>query len=61
MCQQKIDKIFKELPNIFSIAVEILSVDYDANGKDYNRTLRWVMQMYQWENVKINVISDAWE
>ena len=38
-------KIFKELPNVFSIADDILIVGYDDNGRDHNRTLRKVVQI----------------
>ena len=40
MFKQKIDAIFKELPNIFSIADYILIVGYDADGRDHDRILR---------------------
>ena len=36
----KLDKIFKGLPNVFSIANDILIVGYDAESKDHDRTLR---------------------
>ena len=34
---QKIDEIFRELPNSLSIADDILIVGYDANGMDDHR------------------------
>ena len=34
-----IDEIFKDLPNVFGIANDILVVDYDSNGMDYDDTL----------------------
>ena len=37
MVQQEIDKIFKNLPNIFGIADDILVVGYDPNGKRSGR------------------------
>ena len=40
MFQCKIDEIFKELPNLFGIADDILIVGYDADGKDYDRLLK---------------------
>ena len=39
MFQRKIDKIFKELPNVFGIADDILVVGYEADGKDHDETL----------------------
>ena len=31
--------MFKDLPNVFDIAGDILIVGYDAEGKDHDRTL----------------------
>ena len=39
MFQWKIDEIFKELPNVFSIADDILAVWYNSNGRDHDKTL----------------------
>ena len=44
MFQHKIGKIFKNLPNVFDIAYNILVVRYDTNGKDHNEMLRQVLQ-----------------
>ena len=54
MIQWKISDIFKDLPNVFDIADNIFAVGYDANGRDHNKTLKWVMQIFQWENLKLN-------
>ena len=43
--QQKINESFKDLPNVFGIADDILIVGYDTDSKDHNRTLRHIMQM----------------
>ena len=43
MFQKKTDKIFKDLPNVFSIANDILMIGYD-DGKDHGRMIRLVMQ-----------------
>ena len=51
--QDKIDEIFK-FPNVFGIVDDILIVSYDADGRDHNRALRWVMQIYHKENLKLN-------
>ena len=34
MFQCKIDKIFKDLPNVFGIVGDILAGRYDSDGKD---------------------------
>ena len=54
MFQWKINKIFKDLPNVFGIADDILIVGYDADGRDYNRTLNEIMEVCHQENLKLN-------
>ena len=39
MYQRKIDEIFKDLPNVFGTAEDILVVGYDVDGKDHDDTL----------------------
>ena len=39
MFQWKIDKIFKNLPNVFGIADNILAVGYDRDDKDHDEML----------------------
>ena len=39
--QDKIDENFKELPNVFGIADDILIVVYVADGKYHDIMLRW--------------------
>ena len=39
MFQWKIKEIFKNLPNVFSTADDILAVGYDTDGKDHNEML----------------------
>ena len=51
----KIDKIFKDMPNVFDIADDII-VWYDADGRNHNRTLRHVMQICHQEHFKLNKI-----
>ena len=36
MIQRKICKIFKDIPNVFGIADDILVAGYEADGKDYD-------------------------
>ena len=43
--QQKLDEIFKDLPNVFGIEDDILIVGYDADGRGYDKTLRHMMQI----------------
>ena len=45
MFQRKIDKIFKDLPNVCGIADEILVAMYRADGKDHDETVQRVLQM----------------
>ena len=35
----KIDEIFKDLPNVFGIADDILVVGYDSDGNDHYEML----------------------
>ena len=53
MFQQKIYKIFKDLPNAFGIADDILTGVGDAENEDHNRTLRQVMQIWHHKNLKL--------
>ena len=39
MFQRAIDEIFKDLPNVYGIADDILVVGYDIDGKDHDDTL----------------------
>ena len=43
MLQRTIDKIFKDLPNIFGITDDILVVGYDRDGKDHNDKLQSIL------------------
>ena len=54
MIQCKINEIFKELPNVFGIADNILIVGYNADGKGCDRMLTQVIQIYHKENFKLN-------
>ena len=44
MFQRKIDEIFKDLPNVFGMADDILVVGYEADGKDHDKTAWRVLQ-----------------
>ena len=53
MFQKKIDEIFKELPNIFGIADDILVMVYEADGKDHDETLQRVLQICRKVSLKL--------
>ena len=40
MFQQKIAKVFKDLPNVFVITDDISIVDCNANNRDHDKTLK---------------------
>ena len=44
MFQRKIDEVFKDLPNVFSIVDDILLVGSEADGKDHDDTLHGVLK-----------------
>ena len=54
MLQGKDDKIIKGLPKVSGIAEDIFILGYDADGRDLDRTLRQVMQIWSWNNWKFN-------
>ena len=45
MFQEKINEIFKGLPNLFSIVDDIFIVGYDTDGRDHGKTLKQVVQI----------------
>ena len=57
--QRKIYQIFKDLPNVFGIAYDMLAAGYDENCRDHDNTLQRVFLMYRElsQKIKINVIS----
>ena len=54
MFQRKIDKIFKDLPNVFAIVDDILVVGYEVDGKERDDTLWKVLKMWRQVNLKLN-------
>ena len=54
MFRRKIDEIFKDLPNEFVIADEILVVGYDVDGKDHDDMLQTVLQICKQVNLTLN-------
>ena len=54
MFQCKIDEIFKNLPNVFGIADDMLVGGYDIYGKDHN-IMQWqVLQLCRQVNLKLD-------
>ena len=45
MFQAKINKIFKDLPNVFSVADHILVLCYNVDNRDHDKFLKHVMQI----------------
>ena len=43
----EIIEVYKGLLNVFGIVDDIIIVGYDADGRDYDRMLRQVMQICQ--------------
>ena len=54
MFQRKIDEIFKDMPNVFSIADDILVAGYEADGKDHDKTVWRVLQRCRQVNLKLS-------
>ena len=54
MFQKKIDEIFKDLANVFSIADDLLVVGYEADGKDHDDTVHRVLKRCRQVNLKLN-------
>ena len=57
MFQQSIDKIFKDLPNVFCIADNTLIEGFDADSRDHDITLRWVTEICNQENFTQKYVS----
>ena len=54
MLQRKMDEIFKDMPQVFSIADDILFAGYKADGKDHDKTVWSVLQRCREVNLKLN-------
>ena len=52
--QKKIDELFSSMPNIFSIADDILIAGFDKYGKDHDATLDKVPRVCSQANLQIN-------
>ena len=54
MFQWKIDKIFKDMPNVFGITDDILVIGYDKDGADHDEAVYNVLRQCQDVNLKLN-------
>ena len=54
MFQRKIDEIYKDMPNVFGIADDILVAGYEADGRDHEETVQTVLQRCRQVNLKLN-------
>ena len=54
MFQCKIDEIFKDMPNVFGIADNILVIGYDKDRTDHNKAVYKVLRQCQDVNSKLN-------
>ena len=54
MFQRKINEIFKDLPNVFGIADDILVVGYNVGGKDHADKLWRVLKICRQVNINLN-------
>ena len=52
--KHKIDEILKEILNVFGTAVDILILHYDAESKDHERILKWIIWICHKVNLKLN-------
>ena len=52
--RRKTDEIFKELPNVFGIADDILIVGYDDNGRDHDNLLRRLLEICREGSLNLN-------
>ena len=51
--QRKIDEIFKDLSNVFSIADGILVLGNEVDGRNHDETLQRGLQMYRQVNLEL--------
>ena len=54
MFQKKIDKPFNGMPNVFSIADDIVIALFDELDRDNDATLDQVIRLYRQANLKLN-------
>ena len=51
--QKKIDELVSHMPIVFSIADDILIVDFDEKSKDHDATLDKVLMGCRWGNLRL--------
>ena len=54
MLWKKIDEPFNGMPNVFSIADDILIARFDELGRDHDATLGKMLRICGQENLKLN-------
>ena len=54
MFQHKIDELFSDMPNVFSIMDDILVIGYDDDGADHDTLVHKVLQRCEEVNLKLN-------
>ena len=54
MFQRKTDEIFKDMPNVYGIVDDTLVAEYDADGKDHNKTVWRVLQRCRQVNLMLH-------
>ena len=54
MLQKKTDELFSDMPNIFSIADDILIAGFGEQGEDHNAMLDKVLRKYSQAYLKLN-------
>ena len=55
MYERKIDEIFKDMPNVFGIADDILVAGYEADGIDQCKTVKeqYLVVLHQCKDINI--------
>ena len=52
MFQRKIGEIFKDIPNAFGIADDVIVAGYETDGRDHDKTVWRLPQICRWVNLK---------
>ena len=51
---KEIDEIFKDMPNVFGIADDVLVAGYEDDGRDHDKTVQRLLQRCKLVNLKLN-------
>ena len=54
MLQRKIDKLLHELPSVFGIPDDILIAGFDNFGRDHDKIVDKVLEIFRKTNLKLN-------